>query len=361
MEATVESLKPYDLGREKKWTEKVGILADDFILVGRNACGSLLRTYFDWNPEIARGPMNLESMLGTLTCGILWNLYSGGHAVGSPEAGVNPACRHASVIPGGDIRKEFSHFLRELELTGEFDQEALRMRRLEQFLQSMSSEKANGCMARMSEFGEWFRVRAKELLGSVTGTVDSFRRYADTRGEYRDDAALRNRHEVEYHLNLLSAVVLNCAWRDSYEAKEKKLLVLPSCMRARGPRDCRAQITPVGMKCKGCSVDCPVNKARERAGRYGISTVFLEHQSTAFDPRHANEIRREGYSIIGVACALSLQAGGWKAQDGGIPAQCIPLSYPGCSRHWTESGVTTDIDTDILIGIIEGANFAPGW
>jgi hypothetical protein len=362
METTRMHAPTYDLRADPAWHTRLGVLADDFIVEGVRRCMPLLGAYHGWSPEPARGPANVESMLEALTFGVMWNLYAEerkGWNVGEhpeePEVAV-------IAIPEGLVHTALERLLSGLWLRGELEEEARRIARFAAFFATLPEAETRRHLTVMARFGEWFRLRAREILGEVTRHVEEFRARAAADGEYRDDAALRARHEVEYHLNLLSALVLNCAWHDTYENTAKKLLVLPGCMRPRGGRGCRARKTRLGLACAGCTESCAVNRARRCAECFGVPTVVLEHQSAVFAREHAEAIQSEGCAVIGVACALSLQAGGWKAQDAGIPAQCLPLAYAGCARHWTEGeGVATDIDREHLIGVITGTNLAPGW
>lgn len=360
MHTALDNATAYDLRTNPAWTISLGMLADDFVVEGRRRCSRPLRAYYAWNPRAARGPANIESMLEVLTCGVLWNHYHAG-----PES--QPADAHdptgaVEAIPEGHIVRAFSRFLAALWAMREFNEEARRLGRFAAFFETLPDSEARCHLSAMAGFGEWFRVRARELLGDITRQVEEFRWQATLYEGDRDDAALRARHEVEYHLNLLSAIVLNGAWRDEYEKAPKKLLVLPGCMRARQGSRCQARTTGLGLRCTACTESCAVNRARRCAERLGVATVVVEHQSAAFDRDHAEALRAEGCAIIGVACALSLQAGGWQAQNADIAAQCLPLAYPGCARHWSDGdGIATDIDTGLLRDIIAGANLAPGW
>ncbi len=133
-------------------------------------------------------------------------------------------------------------------------------------------------------------------------------------------------------------------------------------MRTDGGRNCPGLETELGRVCTDCTRECAANRARKAAERHGISTVILKHQSAAFSEEQAEAIRRHDYAVIGVACALSLQAGGWKAQNAGIPAQCIPLDYAGCARHWSnDCDVGTQFDLKLLDAVASGKNFVSGW
>lgn len=48
--------------------------------------------------------------------------------------------------------------------------------------------------------------------------------------------------------------------------------------------------------------------------------------------------------VIGVACITNLISGGFKALRLGYIPQCILLDYCGCSNHWYNKHIMTDIN-----------------
>jgi uncharacterized protein len=48
--------------------------------------------------------------------------------------------------------------------------------------------------------------------------------------------------------------------------------------------------------------------------------------------------------------------GGWDVRDLGIPAQGLLLDYCGCSYHWHEEGIPTDIDIHRLLEVVDDEN-----
>ncbi|MBD3346614.1 MAG: DUF116 domain-containing protein [Chitinivibrionales bacterium] len=359
---TLNRAATYDLRANPAWTVSLGMLADEFVMEGNKYCAEFLRDYFAWSPKWARGIVNIETMLEALTFGVLWDLYAEEYPHQKAEDRMEMHETERTVIPEGRALAAVNHFISLLQLMGEFDEEARRIERFAKFFAARSDTEIRHYLDAMTRFARWFRRRGQELLGDITGHVEEFRMHAALGDEYRDDAALRNRHEVEYHLNLLAAIILNCAWHDRYTAEKKKLLVLPDCMRPDNGKTCHALKTGLGLVCMGCTKECAVNQAQCCAARFDIPTVVVEHQSAVFAEEHVQTNRKEGYAVIGVACALSLQAGGWKAQDAGIPAQCLPLNCPGCTRHWTEGEhQATEINLGLLMELMEGANFSPQW
>ncbi|MTI95904.1 MAG: DUF116 domain-containing protein [Firmicutes bacterium] len=80
-----------------------------------------------------------------------------------------------------------------------------------------------------------------------------------------------------------------------------------------------------------------------------FSVFIIPHESETFSRwmgrGHANE------GVVGIACALTLIDGGLKAQNLGLPAQCVLLDYPGC-KHWRQSEISTEINLDRIQEIL---------
>ncbi|WP_438444908.1 DUF116 domain-containing protein [Gorillibacterium sp. sgz5001074] len=159
---------------------------------------------------------------------------------------------------------------------------------------------------------------------------------------------LLDRRRVEYHLNLVGAELLNRAYRDAYRRTGKRAALLPACLKQPGPHGCAADRRGEPLSCLRCSPDCRIGQIAKAGDRSGFEVLIAPHESDAFSREAVARLLREGIGIVGVACALNLLAGGWRAEALGIPAQCVILDYSGCRQHWDARGVPTDLDQDRL-------------
>ena len=54
----------------------------------------------------------------------------------------------------------------------------------------------------------------------------------------------------------------------------------------------------------------------------------------------------------GVSCVLTNISGGWETRALGTPAQGVLLDYCGCSWHWHEKGIPTDVNVGQLLHVL---------
>lgn len=89
-------------------------------------------------------------------------------------------------------------------------------------------------------FALWFEARAEDALGEFTAGVESFLHERTPDYNWREDVILASRRRVEYHLNMLSAELLNRAYCEVFEAKDKVAAMAPRCKAAAGQQNCKA-------------------------------------------------------------------------------------------------------------------------
>jgi hypothetical protein len=58
-----------------------------------------------------------------------------------------------------------------------------------------------------------------------------------------------------------------------------------------------------------------------------------------------------GAGVTAVACVLNILPGGLEMRDRGIAAQCLPLDFPGCRKHWDRLGFPTAVNEKRLVQI----------
>lgn len=113
-------------------------------------------------------------------------------------------------------------------------------------------------------------------------------------------------------------------------------------------RDCKAVKEGEGYLCRKCSSDCSVYKTVAITENYGAKVVIVHHGS-AINRMKVEAGETKG--VIGIACAVNLLAGGWKAKRLGYVPQCVFLNYCGC-EHWCQRRIMTEIDMKRLESIL---------
>ncbi len=78
----------------------------------------------------------------------------------------------------------------------------------------------------------------------------------------------------------------------------------------------------------------------------------MPYESSVFSGDAGRQLIGEGASVVGIAFASNLFAGGWKAKGLGMPPQCILLDHCGCRKHWQDKGISTDINMKRLMQML---------
>lgn len=233
-----------------------------------------------------------------------------------------------------------------LNSTGDFNQELKRLEIWKNFFETKTPGTTSKYLENALVFTNWFENRSKIALGKYTADVDKFLRDKYQEHLWREDVIFCGRKEVEYHLNMVGAEIMNRAFRDDFNERSRKALLLPGCMR-KSQKFCKAQETNLGLKCTECLKNCNVHQLTHIGDEQGFEVYIVSHESSTFSKSSKEE--RNELGIVGVACVSNLIAGGWKSDSLGIPAQCVLLDSATCKNHWHDKGIPTGINIDHLI------------
>lgn len=244
----------------------------------------------------------------------------------------------------------FQKLLAYLKAAGDFEQELKHLEDWKNFLITKDPEKVSEYLKTALQFVDWFESRGKYALGKYTTNVDKFLDEKHAEHHWKEDVIFCGRREVEYHLNMFGAEIMNRAFKGDFDKRPRKALLLPGCMRI-SQSVCKADETNLGLKCVGCAKNCNVNKLTEMGYEYRFEVYIILHESSAFSKSSKKD--REELGIIGVACIPNLIAGGWKSESFGIPAQCVLLDYSSCQNHWDNEGFPTVINVNHLLKLLD--------
>lgn len=248
--------------------------------------------------------------------------------------------------------EQIDHVCKWFEATGEFREEALRFIGWRAYWGTLDNSKLVEIFSAIAEFRNWFEIRSNEVLGKYTFNVEKFISGAKNKYRWREDRISCSRKQIEYHLNMVGAELMNRAFRNEFVAAETTSVLLPGCMRARTKDECEAVKEPKGLKCTGCESKCRVNQIRLAGQKKNFEVYVIPHASDlSLWSAKKGEPRR---GVIASACVTTLVEGGWELKRYGIPAQCVLLDYSGCKKHWHPEGVQTAINFRELERIIAG-------
>ncbi|HWI62781.1 MAG TPA: DUF116 domain-containing protein [Symbiobacteriaceae bacterium] len=312
-----------------------------------------------------------EHMLELLSLGILWHIYSDDAAeLGALPAAVltrlaewrqeNKALKPAIDWARGILATLFlepeddpmlgcftveymDKLLDWLAATGEFRQEVAHLRPWRDYFATLPASRTTDHLVTAVALAIWFKDRSEAALGHYTEGVGRFLDEEYPCHRWREDVIFTGRKPVEYHLNMVGAEIMNRSFRADFESRPRKLVLVPACMRALPEEECKAEPSGMGLRCAACEPKCRVHQLTRLGEKHGFGVRILPHESD-FAAGDGGGAGLSDVAIVGVACVTNLVAGGWKAQSLGLPAQCVLLDYAGCSGHWDEEGIPTEIN-----------------
>jgi hypothetical protein len=216
----------------------------------------------------------------------------------------------------------FNKLLLYLRATDDFTQEVRKLNFWKEFLETRSKEEVSRILEVAITFADLFKIRSQSVLGKYTVNIEKYlnEKYYEHLG--KEDIIFCGRKEVEYHLNMVGAEIMNRSFKKAFQKRPRKALILPGCMRS-SQKNCRAKDTNLGLKCIKCTKSCNINQLTDMGKEYEFEVYIVPHESSAFSKSTRRD--REELGIIGVSCISNLIAGGWKSESLNIPAQCVLL------------------------------------
>lgn len=243
----------------------------------------------------------------------------------------------------------FNKLLLYLRATDDFTQEVRKLNFWKEFLETRSKEEVSRILEVAITFADLFKIRSQSVLGKYTVNIEKYlnEKYYEHLG--KEDIIFCGRKEVEYHLNMVGAEIMNRSFKKAFQKRPRKALILPGCMRS-SQKNCRAKDTNLGLKCIKCTKSCNINQLTDMGKEYEFEVYIVPHESSAFSKSTRRD--REELGIIGVSCISNLIAGGWKSESLNIPAQCVLLEQSSCKNHWHSEGFPSDINLNQLIKLL---------
>jgi len=193
------------------------------------------------------------------------------------------------------------------------------------------------------ELTKWFCKKSHNYLGEYTCDLKNYLENNQDSHLMEEDIIFYHGHELEYHLNMLGAEIMNRIFREEYEKRSRKAIILPGCMNANNKK-CKAKPERLGQVCTFCNPKCNVYKISKKYSNHEV--YIVSHESTAF--KKANKKDKEELGILGITCVLNLISGGWKSSNLNIPPQCVLLENVACKSHWLSEDIYGEIDSEEL-------------
>lgn len=239
--------------------------------------------------------------------------------------------------------EQVDKLLRWLNASGEFHEEVDRLWNWNAFFHTQATYTVARYVKAASDFAAWFATKARKTLGIYTHGVDSFLLNHKVLYKNREDILFTGRREVEYHLNMVCAEILNRQMQQEFIKSKRRVVLLPTCMRLKPAHECKAKHNGLDIECAGCSKECRVHQLTQKCRQLGAETRLIPHSSrfTEWLQRYQGD---KEIGLVGVACVLNLLTGGYEMKNLGLASQCVFLDYCGCQKHWDPNGVATDLN-----------------
>jgi len=250
---------------------------------------------------------------------------------------------------GTEINR-LNRLLNWLDATGEFKEEAARLKIWRSYLSQLNSQDVMANLRVAVELFDVFEQEAEKLLGTYTFGVGPFLERQNSIHKRREDVILRSRSAAEYHLNMVAAEVMNCGLHEEFERTKKRVLLLPACMRGKKSGTCRANAQDLVMTCTGCDPECAVHRITRNLRALDVTVYIVPHTSG-----FSQWLKRWENTEVGItaaACLLHILPGGYEMRSRRIAAQCVPLDFPGCRQHWDPTGFPTALNDEQLVRIM---------
>ena len=240
-----------------------------------------------------------------------------------------------------------------LKSTGDFKEECIRMSHLKNHLKTIYKSAAEQKLKLWYDASVYFEMQSMLHLGNYTNDTHMFIKDNKDLYKFREDAIFCTRREAEYHLNMVMAEIMNQSLKSDFMSKQKKIVLLPLCMSRSG---CRSKETDGDIYCQACNDLCQAGKLTKELSHHNIKTILIPHSSD-FSKVLARWSTQKDTALVGIACVLNLLTGGYEMKRLKIASQCIFLDYAGCKKHWSSTGIPTQINLSQLHYIL-GINYA---
>ena len=238
-----------------------------------------------------------------------------------------------------------------LGATGDFDAEVKRLIRWRTYLRSLAPAQREQALRTAIALYEWFACEAALELGDFTRGVEEFLATEHQRRGLREDWLFCSQGPAEYHLNMVAAEIMNRGMRAEFERAQRRVVLVPGCLRGELAASCRARGKGLDLKCSACNPACAVNRLTKRMRSLGATIYVVPHASSF--ARWLNRWQHEPETgVAAVACMLHILPGGLEMRARHMAAQCVPLDFPGCCRHWRRESTPTTLNEERLVQIV---------
>lgn len=195
----------------------------------------------------------------------------------------------------------------------------------------------------------------KERLEPFLAGIDNFIANKHLHPD-KGSAELRAKPPEVYLRNMLAVGVLNRLMRKDFLSYQKRVIVLPDCLKNYDEWTCCKAELDGAPVCTQCNSDCFVFEAMERFADDHTTIVLEPDELSKYFDRIVTKHGRVG--VVGVACALTLLSGFKATLVHKLPTQGIFLNYASCGHHWADPAYNTSFSYRRMSWVLDKNNNA---
>jgi uncharacterized protein len=157
-------------------------------------------------------------------------------------------------------KSNLKRLIKWFKATGDLNEEVIRFEHWQRYFMMTDANVLSDSLTKAVEFAILFEDRAKDKFHNYTQYLDEFFRKRYSNYHYKEDAIFCGRKEVEYHLNMFSAEVLNKCYAFEFGQTKNKVVLLPTCIRTVSDEECKAKKKEKDIICIQCRKECRIGQ-----------------------------------------------------------------------------------------------------
>lgn len=206
-----------------------------------------------------------------------------------------------------------------------------------------------GSYEKLAHFTDRLVQMGLEEFAEEFAAIDEFVVRAAKDDLSSSEKKLRCTPREKYLLEAVAFKIYDELSREAFNRTTNTIIVLPDCLSAHNP-DCEKEDLPFGDECLLCTESCQANHIVKLGEEYGAKVVFSKRKLSKQIEHYSETMGDIG--VIGVACLLMLASGMRTADEVGVPARGVLLSFTGCD-HWNEKPFASGFPISRLQSILE--------
>lgn len=293
-----------------------------------------------------------ESVLDSILLGLVWNLYLP-VILANKQVSENPEAEIPEIKPNNPeyyTIETFDSLIDWLASAACFGEVVVRLRKWQDFLENIESEKFVSYLSRLVNYSIEFFGHAAESLDPFTVSNADFRKSKEGKVLSQCNNVSMGRRNEEYHFNMIANHIDNKAQYAAFQASKKKILYLPDCifLGVRSGETTKLNNDFAFSVCK----DEKLNELYGKLNDEKIELRIMCHKF--FNKSFLEHVGRTDTAIAVVVCGINLIDTALELKRLNLPYQVIPLDNQSCGKFNSNKDVFSSVNADRLCGCLFG-------